>query len=124
MRFAAAGAMAIALAAALSACAPEFHQVDPVDASERAAAGAVLGGALGTGIGATFAINPAIGAVIGIESGAAIGAAIGVATAAPVPEYEPLAVPAQAVIPGFYDNWPPGFYRPPGNPETQSPHNG
>jgi hypothetical protein len=126
MRFAAPRAMAgaVAMAATLCACAPEFHAVDPVDASERAAAGAVLGGALGTGLGAAFAINPAVGAVVGVESGAAIGAAIGVATAAPIPAYEPIAVPAEAVIPGFYDNWPPGFYRPPGNPETQSPHNG
>jgi hypothetical protein len=122
MRIAATGTIAVALAAMLSACAPPYHSVDPVDASERAAAGMVLGAALGTGIGASFAINPAAGAIIGVESGAAIGAAIGAATAAPVPEYAPIAVPAEAVIPGFYDNWPPGYYRPPGNPETQSPH--
>jgi hypothetical protein len=114
MRIAATGTIAVALAAMLSACAPPYHSVDPVDASERAAAGMVLGAALGTGIGASFAINPAAGAIIGVESGAA--------TAAPVPEYAPIAVPAEAVIPGFYDNWPPGYYRPPGNPETQSPH--
>ena len=123
MRLAATGAVTV-LAAMLAACAPGFYAVDPVDASERAAAGAVLGGALGTGIGATFAINPAVGAVVGIESGSAIGAAIGAATAAPAPTYEPIAVPAQAVIPDFYDNWPPGYHRPPGNPETQSPHAG
>jgi hypothetical protein len=117
MRLAALGAMAIA-AAVLSAC---VHPVDPEDAAERAVAGMVLGSALGTGLGATFAINPAVGSVIGAESGATLGAAVGVMTAAPVPQYQPIVVPTAAVIPGFYDGWPPGYHAPPGNPETQQP---
>ena len=27
----------------------------------------------------------------------------------------------EAVIPNFYDGWPPGYHAPPGNPETQPP---
>jgi hypothetical protein len=110
----------IAVAAALSACAP-LHPVDPEDAAERMVAGETIGTALGTGLGATFAINPAIGAVIGAETGAALGAFTGIITAAPVPTYHAVPVPAQAVIPGFYDGWPPGYHAPPGNPETQPP---
>jgi hypothetical protein len=117
MRLAALGLIA---AAALSACnAPQL--VDPQDAAERMVAGEALGTALGTGLGATFAINPAIGAVIGAETGAALGAFTGVITAAPLPTYHPVVVPAQAVIPHFYDGWPPGYHAPPGNPETQQP---
>ena len=111
---------AIAVAAALSACAP-LHPVDPEDAAERMVAGEALGTALGVGLGATFAINPAIGAVIGAETGAALGGFTGIITAAPVPAYHPIAVPAQAVIPHFYDTWPPGYHAPPGNPEIQPP---
>jgi hypothetical protein len=108
----------IAAAAALSAC---VHPVDPEDAAERLAAGAALGTALGSFVGVTVAINPAIGAVIGAETGATLGGLAGVATAAPVPAYHPIPVPAQAVIPQFYDGWPPGYHKPPGNPETQPP---
>ncbi len=118
MRLASLGA--IAVAAALSACSAP-HLVDPQDAAERMVAGEVLGTALGTGLGVTFAINPAIGAVVGAEAGAALGAFTGIITAAPLPAYHPVAVPAQAVIPHFYDGWPPGYSRPPGNPETQPP---
>src|SRR6266571_3333571 len=94
----------IGLAAALSGCvevygpAPpgiELSRVDPVDAGERAIIGAALG------------------AVIGAESGATIGAAIGAATAQPLPDYAPIAIPTAAIIPGFYDTWPPGFHPPP-----------
>ncbi len=99
-------------------------RVDPVDAGERAIVGAALGTALGTGIGASFAINPAIGAVVGAESGAAIGAAIGVATAQPLPDYAPIAIPTAAVIPGFYDTWPPGYHPPPIASQTPPPHPG
>jgi len=123
MRLAVTGGL-VALAAMLSACAPYVSTVDPEIATERAAVGSVLGAALGTGLGATFAINPAIGAVVGAESGAALGAAVGVITSPPPPTYEPIAVPVEAVIPGFYDGWPPSYYAPPGNPETQSPHAG
>jgi hypothetical protein len=42
----------------------------------------------------------------------------------PTPSYRPIAVPAEAVIPDFYDAWPPGYHSPPLNPETQSPHAG
>ncbi len=109
---------AIAVAAALSAC---VHPVDPEDAAERLPAGAAVGAALGSFIGVALAINPAIGAIIGTETGATLGGIIGVATAAPVPAYHPVPVPAQAVIPHFYDGWPPGYHAPPGNPETQPP---
>ena len=111
----------IVVAAALSGCvevqgpAPlgiELSRVDPSDAAERAVVGAALGSALGTGIGASFAINPAIGTIIGAESGAALGAAAGVMTAQPIPDYAPIAVPTAAVIPGFYDTWPPGYHQP------------
>jgi len=108
MRLAVAGIVSIAAALALSAC----HPVDPEDAAERAVTGAALGTALGTGIGATFAINPAIGAVVGAETGATLGAAAGVLTAAPAPTYRPIAPPAEAVIPQFYDTWAPGYYAP------------
>jgi uncharacterized membrane protein len=123
----------IGLAAALSGCvevygpAPpgiELSRVDPVDAGERAIVGAALGAALGTGIGATFSINPAIGAVIGAESGATIGAAIGAATAQPLPDYAPIAIPTAAIIPGFYDTWPPGFHPPPIASQTPPPRPG
>ena len=80
--------------------------------------------ALGAGLGATLAINPAIGAVVGAESGATIGAAIGVATSPPPPTYKPIAVPAEAVIPSYYDGWPPGYHPPPTNSETVEPHAG
>jgi ABC-type enterobactin transport system permease subunit len=117
--------IAAALVTALSGCAPYAQtSIDPEQATERAVTGAVLGAALGTGIGVTSAINPALGAVIGVESGAAVGAAIGVMTTPPIPEYKPIPVPAEAVIPDFYDNWPPGYYRPPGNPETVLPPSG
>jgi hypothetical protein len=115
MRFAVTGTLAIALTAMLSACAA----VDPEEAGARAVAGAAIGTALGTGIGATFAINPAIGAVIGAESGAVIGAAIGAATAQPSPSYTPVAVPAEPVVPSFYDSWPPGYGQPPGYREAR-----
>lgn len=131
MQRAALGALAVALPALLGACVngridPQqaSWRVDPQQATERAAAGAVLGAALGTGLGATFAIDPGLGAVIGAESGGAVGAAIGVATSDPLPSYKPIPVPAEAVIPSFYDGWAPGFLAPPGNPETQSPHAG
>jgi hypothetical protein len=124
MRLAIVGMTAV-VAAALSGCAPYAQtSVDPEQATERAATGAVLGAAIGTGVGVVAAINPAAGAVIGVESGAAVGAAIGVMTTPPVPAYKPIPVPTEAVIPGFYDNWPPGYFRPPGNPETASPPSG
>jgi CspA family cold shock protein len=110
MRLAVTGTLAFALAAMLSACATDIE-----DPAERAIAGAALGAALGTGIGATFAINPAIGAVVGAESGAAIGAA----TAQPSPSYTPVAVPAEPVVPSFYDSWPPGYGQPPGYREAR-----
>jgi hypothetical protein len=109
--------LAVVAAIALSACTP----VDPEDAAERAVGGAAVGTALGVFIGTAGSINPAIGAVIGAETGAALGTAIGIATAAPIPSYHPIAVPAQAVIPRFYDTWPPGYHAPPGNPETVPP---
>jgi hypothetical protein len=120
----------IGLAAALSGCVDAYGptpldlglaRVDPVEAGERAIVGAALGTALGTGIGATFAIDPAIGAVIGAESGAAIGAAIGAVTAQPLPDYAPIPIPTAAIIPGFYDTWPPGYHPPPIASQTPPP---
>ena len=107
----------VAVAVGLSACAP--HMVDPQDAAERMVAGAVIGSAFGTALGAAFSINPVIGAIYGAEAGGAIGGFTGVITAAPVPAYHSVPVPAQAVIPHFYDAWPPGYHTPPNNPETQ-----
>src|SRR5579862_3048568 len=94
----------LGVAAALGGCYGP-HRVDPQEAAERAVIGAAAGTAIGTGVGASFAIDPAIGAVVGAESGAALGAAIGVATAQPLPDYRPIAVPAATVVPGFYDTW-------------------
>ncbi len=119
MRLSGAWLVLLGLAAAVSGCVPVYSgppgpiaRVDPEDAGERALAGAALGSALGTGLGATFAINPAIGAVVGAESGAAIGAAVGVMTAQPLPSYKPIPVPTTAIIPEFYDTWPPGSHVP------------
>jgi hypothetical protein len=123
MRLPAKRIMAMVLAAMLPACGL-VQPVDPEDAAERAVAGAALGTALGVGLGATFAINPGVGSIIGAETGAALGAATGVITAAPVPGYKPIPVPTATVIPGFYDGWPPGYYKLPGNPETQEPPSG
>jgi hypothetical protein len=120
MRLPATGMIAVALVVTLSACGV-VHPVEPEDAAERAVAGAALGTALGTGLGTTFAINPAIGSIIGAESGATLGAAAGIVTAAPVPSYHPIPVPTAAVIPGFYDSWPPGYHRWPADPETKEP---
>jgi hypothetical protein len=117
------GIIAVVLAAMLPACGL-VQPVDPEDAAERAVAGAALGTALGTGLGATLAINPGVGSVLGAEIGAGLGAATGVITAAPVPAYKPIPVPTATVIPGFYDGWPPGYHKPPGNPETQEPPSG
>jgi hypothetical protein len=116
------GMMAIALMAVVSACASP--PVDPEVAAERAVTGAALGATLGAGLGATAAINPLLGASIGAYSGAAIGGAIGIITSPPSPTYQPIAVPAQTVIPGFYDDWPPGYLPPPLNPETVPAHSG
>ena len=87
--------------------------VDPQDAAGRAVEGAVLGATLGAAMGSIFAINPGIGATIGTEAGGALGAAVGIATAEPLPNYAPIAVPAAAVIPSYYDTWPPGYVPPP-----------
>jgi len=96
-------------------------RVDPQEAAERAVEGAAIGAALGTGLGAAFSINPAIGAVVGVETGAALGAVVGAATTQPLPDYTPIAVPANAVIPGFYDSWSPGYHTPPLGSRTPPP---
>ncbi|MBV9551545.1 MAG: hypothetical protein JO032_02010 [Alphaproteobacteria bacterium] len=117
MRLATTAVVAAGLAAAVSGC----TAVDAEDATNRAVAGGALGATLGAGLGATLAINPLLGAAYGAKTGAVLGAAVGAATAAPTPTYEPIAIPAEAVVPGFYDSWPPAYHRPPNNPETQSP---
>jgi len=132
MRLLLLGVGLIGLAAGLSGCVegahgPEpitFSRVDPEDAAERALIGGTLGAALGTGLGVSFALNPAMGSVIGVESGAAIGAAVGAITAQPLPAYAPIAVPQEAVIPGFFDTWPPGFRPPPIAGQTPPPQPG
>ncbi len=130
MRLMVVRAALVGLAAALSGCvaaggpAPvgfQVSRVDPEDAADRALVGSVLGTALGTGLGAAFAINPGIGAVVGAETGATLGAVAGAMTAQPLPGYAPIAVPTAAVIPGFYDTWPPGFHPPPIGSQTPPP---
>jgi hypothetical protein len=125
MRLVITGAIAV-LAAGLSACAPYAAPpyataIDPEQATERAAAGAVLGSAIGAGLGATVSTLPPAGAIAGAEIGGGVGAALGVMTSAPPPTYDPIPVPTQAVIPNFYDNWPPGYHLPPTNTEAQPP---
>jgi hypothetical protein len=120
MRLAVIGVVAAGLATVLSGCVA----VDLEDPVERAAAGTVLGGAGGAAVGATFGINPGYGALIGAEIGMPLGAAIGVATAPPKPSYAPIPVPTEAVIPNFYDGWPPGYRLPPNLPEAQPPREG
>jgi len=130
MRLVAVGAALIGVAASLGGCAADdtgrigLARVDPGEAAERAIIGAAAGTAIGTGLGAIFAINPAIGAVVGAESGAAIGAAIGVATAQPLPEYAPIALPPTTQVPGFYDTWPPGSHPPPAATQVPPPRPG
>ena len=121
----------IGLAAVLSGCVEPYGsapfglaRVDPQDAAERAVVGAVLGTALGTGLGAMFSINPGIGAVVGAESGAALGAAAGAMTAQPLPEYAPIPIERAALIPAFYDTWPPGYRPPPVASQTPPPRPG
>src|SRR5437773_9083914 len=122
MRRTAVGAALVGFATVLSGCVEiGLSRVDPQEAAERALIGAALGTALGTGLGASFSINPAIGAVVGAEAGAALGAAVGVATAQPLPEYAPIALPTAAIIPGFYDTWPPGYHPPPIASQTPPP---
>ncbi len=120
----------ISVAGALGACVPAntagqspltLARVDPQDAADRAAVGSVVGATLGAGLGATFAINPGLGAAVGAEAGAPIGAIVGAATAQPLPDYKPIAVPTAAVIPDFYDTWPPGYDRPPAGSDTPPP---
>ena len=91
----------------------EFPRVDTQEAAERSLEGAALGAALGTSMGAMFAINPGVGALFGTAVGAPLGAAVGYATTPPLPDYKPIVVPASAVIPGYYDHWPPGYHAPP-----------
>ena len=122
MRLAATGTIALVLTTMLSACAPP--RLDPEQTAERAVTGATLGAALGSGLGATVAINPLLGAWIGADTGATLGGAIGIITTPPLPDYKPIAVPTAAVIPNYYDSWPPGYGAPPSNPETTSPHPG
>jgi len=133
MRLIAVRAALCGLVAALCGCVQAYGtgpgeftvaRVDPGDAAERAVVGAAAGTALGTGLGATFAINPAIGAVVGAETGATLGAAVGIATAQPLPAYTPIVLPRAAVIPGFYDSWPPGNHPPPMASQIPPPHPG
>jgi hypothetical protein len=109
---AAASAVCIAACSAPNPPGIALARVDPEDAAERGVIGGVVGATTGAGLGAIVAINPALGAWIGAAAGAPIGAAIGVATAQPLPAYKPIAVPVAAVIPHFYDNWPPGYQMP------------
>jgi hypothetical protein len=140
MRLMLVGAAVIGLAAALPGCVAPYGpppaappaiglapfglhlaRVDPADAEDRAVIGTALGATLGTGLGATFAIDPGVGALFGAVSGAALGAAVGVITAQPIPDYATIAVPREAVIPGFYDTWPPGYHPPAVESQTPPP---
>jgi hypothetical protein len=109
---AAASAICIAACSAPNPPGIALARVDPEDAAERGVIGGVVGATTGAGLGAIVAIKPALGAGIGAAAGAPIGAAIGVATAQPLPAYKPIAVPVAAVIPHFYDTWPPGYQMP------------
>jgi hypothetical protein len=116
----AAGLLAMLVALSLAGCyVPDsdppgirLARVDPEEASERAIAGAALGAGLGTGLGATFSINPGIGSIVGAETGATLGGIAGIITSQPLPDYKPIPVPTAAVIPSFYDAWPPGWHPP------------
>jgi outer membrane lipoprotein SlyB len=108
--------------AAVAACSPVYRasqppitlaRVDQQDAADRAAVGSVVGATLGAGLGAAFALDPGLGATVGVEVGGPVGAIVGAATAQPLPDYQPIPVPTAAVIPDFYDTWPPGYDRPP-----------
>lgn len=80
---------------------------------QRAAIGALGGATIGAAIGAAFAINPPVGAAVGAGIGGVSGAVIGATTAEPEPSYAPIEPPSIAAVPGFYDNWPPGYHPPP-----------
>jgi hypothetical protein len=131
MRLVAAAIAMAGISAAISGCAPNGYidnpptitlaRVDPQDAAERAVTGAVLGATTGAALGAIFAINPGLGATIGTEAGGGLGAVIGAATAQPLPDYKPIAKPTAAIIPGFYDSWPPGYEQPEFPPQTPPP---
>lgn len=124
MRLKATGALAMLLGLALPGCTAYYdfstRNVDRDEAGERAIEGAVLGAALGASVGAMAGINPGVGALIGTGSGIVLGSAIGVATTTPIPEYAPIAVPATAASPGYYDTWSPGF-RPPSAAAAAAP---
>ena len=118
------------VAAGVGACAPvttarqppfTLARVDRQEAADRAVVGSVVGATLGAGIGAAFAINPGLGAAVGAGIGAPIGAVVGAATAQPLPDYKPIPIPTAAVIPDFYDTWPPGYDRPPVGAELPPP---
>jgi len=118
MRLTVRGVAAFGLAAALAGCvappggpapAVSLARVDPEDAAERMLVGSAAGAAVGSGLGAIFSINAGIGSIVGAEAGATIGAAIGAATAHPIPAYKAIPVPVAAVVPEFYDTWPPGY---------------
>jgi len=123
----------LALAAALGGCADAYtplpldltlSRVDPEEAAERAVVGAALGAGLGTAVGTAFSINTGIGSVVGAEVGALLGAELGVVTTPPVPTYRPITPPETAMIPGFYDAWPPGYRPPPVGSQTPPPRPG
>ena len=100
---------------------------DPNDPNAKAKRGAGVGAAAGAIVGAIIGNQSGgnrTGAVVGAAAGAAIGAAIGVMTAQPLPAYKQIAVPQEAVIPGFYDTWPPGSHSPPIAAQTPPPKPG
>lgn len=117
MRVAVTAVLSLALAVSTAACVPSDLQ----DPERRAAIGGLGGATLGAGIGAAFAINPPLGAAIGAGVGGVAGAVIGATTAEPAPSYEPIEIPSVAVLPGFYDSWPPGYHPPPAGSLTPPP---
>ncbi len=118
------GGVAAAMALCLGACVETGSaRLDPEVAAERGAIGGLLGGLRGPGIGSAVAIDSAVGATIGGPAGFAAGAIIGIATADPLPSYGPVALPGDALVPGFYDSWPPGYYAPALGSRTPPPVN-
>lgn len=100
---------------------PEIIRADPEELAERSVIGGASGGMLGAGLAAIAAVDAGFGAMIGGPAGAVLGAAVGIATVRPLPSYASIPVPAEPVIPEFYDTWPPGYRSPPAGAQVPPP---
>ena len=119
MRLAALGL--IAVAAALSACAP-LIMVDPQDAAERD--GRRRGARHGAGHRARRHLCDQPGDRRGDRRREPARRSAASPGSSPRRRCRPtIRSPCrlEAVIPHFYDSWPPGYHAPPGNSETQPP---